>query len=146
MLGGAIAGTVEILADLHAAGVAVYALSNWSAETFPDARERFPFLDLFDGIVISGDVGVVKPEARIFEHLVRRYGIDPAEAVFIDDQPANVEAAERLGFVAIRFQDAPGLRRELERLGLVPRGVAARRPTWFSPWAERPRARSGSGR
>jgi 2-haloacid dehalogenase len=119
MLGGEIPGTVAILGELKAAGVPVYALSNWSAETFPVAVERFPFLALFDAIVISGHVGAAKPDAAIFEHLVREHGIDPAEAVFVDDVPANIEAAARLGFHGLLFRDAPTLRADLEKLGLL---------------------------
>ena len=70
MLAGEIPGTVEVLADLRAAGIRLVALSNWSAEMFPVARERFDFLAWFEGIVISGEVGVNKPDRRIFEHLI----------------------------------------------------------------------------
>ena len=120
MLAGAIPGTVDVLADLRAAGVRLIALSNWSAETFPVARERFDFLAWFEGIVISGDVGVNKPYRRIFEHLIEEFGIEPAAALFIDDSSANVDAATALGFQAIQFTDAMTLRGELERLGLLP--------------------------
>ena len=120
MLGGGIDGTVAILENLHASGVPTYALSNWSAETFPQARARFPFLDLFDGIVISGEVGLLKPDEAIFEHLAERFGFDPAEAVFVDDLPDNVATARRLGFRAIRFTTPDDLRAELEDLGLLP--------------------------
>jgi 2-haloacid dehalogenase len=120
MLGGAVAGSVELLAELHEAGVPVYALSNWSAETFPDAAGRFAFLGWFDGVLISGEVGVVKPDPRIFEELVRRYRLDPGRTVFIDDQPQNVEAAARLGFVAVLFRGADALGSELRGLGLLP--------------------------
>ena len=120
MLVGEIPGTVDVLADLRAAGVRLIALSNWSAETFPFARERFDFLAWFEGIVISGDVGVNKPDRRIFDHLAEQFGIEPAAALFIDDSSANVDAAKALGFRAIRFIDARALRRELERLGLLP--------------------------
>ncbi len=121
MMAGPIEGTVAILRQLRDAGVPVYALSNWSAETFPIAQERFPFLGWFDGIVISGEVGAAKPDAGIFEHLVVRHALDPSTAVFIDDSPVNVEAARRLGFVALRFVDADALRRDLVELGVLPR-------------------------
>ena len=120
MLAGEIPDTVDVLADLRAAGVRLVALSNWSAEMFPVARERFDFLAWFDGIVISGDVGVNKPDRRIFDHLAEQFGIEPTEAVFIDDSSANVDAAKALGFRAIRFTNATALRRELTRLGLLP--------------------------
>ena len=128
MLAGEISGTVNVLADLRAAGIRLIALSNWSAETFPFARERFDFLAWFEGIVISGDVGVNKPDRRIFDHLAEQFGIEPAATLFIDDASANVNAARALGFRAIRFTDAAALRRELTRLGLLPDNQDASRP------------------
>jgi 2-haloacid dehalogenase len=119
MLEGEIPGTVHVLAELRAAGVRLVALSNWSAEMFPIARERFDFLAWFEGIVISGDVGVNKPDRRIFELLIDRFGIEPAAALFIDDSAANVDAATALGFHAIQFTDPTALRVELVRLGLL---------------------------
>ena len=119
MLAGEIPGTVDVLARLRAVGVRLVALSNWSAEMFPVARERFDFLAWFEGIVISGDVGVNKPDRRIFDHLAEQFGIEPTTALFIDDSSANVEAAKALGYRAIRFTDATALRRELVRLGLL---------------------------
>lgn len=119
MLAGEIPGTVHVLAELRAAGVRLVALSNWSAEMFPIARERFDFLAWFEGIVISGDVGVNKPDRRIFELLMDRFGIEPAGALFIDDSLANVDAATALGFHAIQFTDPTALRVELVRLGLL---------------------------
>ena len=119
-LAGEIPDTVAVLAELRDAGVRLLALSNWSAETFPVARERFPFLAWFEGIVISGEVGVTKPDPRIFEHLLERFGIEASDAVFVDDQAANVEAAARLGFNAILFTGSSALRGELVRLGLLP--------------------------
>jgi 2-haloacid dehalogenase len=120
MLAGEIPDTVSVLAELRATGVRLVALSNWSAETFPIAGKRFDFLAWFEGIVISGDVGVNKPDRRIFEHLIAQFCIEPAHALFIDDSPANVEAASALGFVAIQFIDAIALRLDLVRLGLLP--------------------------
>jgi 2-haloacid dehalogenase len=118
-LGDAIAPTVEILEELRQTRVRLYALSNWSAETFPVARPRYPFLESFDGIVISGDVKLAKPDPRIFRHLLDRFGLDPAATVFIDDSEANVAAAAAEGIVALRFDDAATLRGDLVRLGLL---------------------------
>jgi 2-haloacid dehalogenase len=128
MLAGEIPGTVDVLADLRSAGVRLVALSNWSAEMFPVARERFDFLAWFEEIVISGDVGVNKPDRGIFEHLIENFGVEPAAALFVDDSSANVEAAKALGFRAIKFTDAGALRRELVRLGLLPEIRAVPRP------------------
>ena len=119
MLAGTIPGTVDVLAELRASGVRLLALSNWSAELFPIARERFEFLAWFEGIVISGDVGVNKPDRRIFGHLVGRFDVDPEAALFIDDSSTNVEAARALGFAVIQFTNAADLRVELVRLGLL---------------------------
>jgi 2-haloacid dehalogenase len=120
MLGGEIPGTPDVLAELRAAGVRLLALSNWSAEMFPVALERFDFLAWFEGIIISGEVGVNKPDRRIFEHLAERFGIEPEAAVFVDDSVANIDAATDLGFRAIHFTDATALRHALVKLGLLP--------------------------
>ena len=117
-LGDAIGPTVEVLADLRAAGVPLFALSNWSAETFPIARPRYSFLDWFDGIVISGEVGAAKPDSRIYEALIERHGLDPASLAFVDEVPANVAAAAQLGMRGLVFTSAARLRRDLEALGL----------------------------
>jgi 2-haloacid dehalogenase len=123
-LGKAIEPTLEVLDELRRAGVRLFALSNWSAETFPIARPRYPFLEWFEGIVISGEVGITKPDARVYRHLLDRYRLDPATTVFIDDSEANVRAAERLGMIAIRFEDGPTLRRALADLGLLDKASA----------------------
>jgi 2-haloacid dehalogenase len=128
MLAGEIPGTVAVLDDLRATSVRLVALSNWSTEMFPVARQRFGFLEWFEGIVISGDVGVNKPDRRIFDYLIEQFAIEPQEALFIDDSSANVDAAKALGFHAIQFTDATTLRRKLVRLGLLPtRAVSPRR-------------------
>ncbi len=119
-LGEAIAPTVEILAELRATGVRLLALTNWSGETFPLARPRYPFLEWFDGIVVSGDVRMAKPDARIFRHLIERHALEARSTVFIDDSEPNIRAAERLGLIAIRFTGADDLRRALAGLGLLP--------------------------
>jgi 2-haloacid dehalogenase len=118
MLGGAIEPVVEIAAELRAGGIPLFALSNWSAETFPAALERYPFLSWFDGLVISGRIGIAKPDPRIFAHLLATNGLTAGETVFIDDTERNVEQARRLGFRAIRFTGAEALRAELHALGL----------------------------
>jgi 2-haloacid dehalogenase len=118
-LGDAIQPTVDILADVRASGVPTYALSNWSAETFPAARPRYPFLEWFDGIVISGEVRAAKPDRRIFQALLERYDLEPGSIVFIDDVAENVDAARALGIRSIRFTDGAALRRHLTALGVL---------------------------
>ena len=122
MLGGAVGGTVEVLAELRAAGVPVYALTNWSAETFGIARERFEFLEWFDGVLVSGEERMIKPDPAIFRLLLDRFGLDPGATFYIDDSPANVAAADRLGFDAVRFTRPAQLRRDLEARGLLSAG------------------------
>jgi 2-haloacid dehalogenase len=124
-LGDAIEPTVTILDELRSTGMRLFALSNWSGETFPVARPRYPFLEWFDGIVISGDERVAKPDLRIFRILLDRYGLSARQALFIDDHAANVDAAAGLGFTAVRFVDAAGLRADLVRLGLLAPAAAA---------------------
>ena len=103
MMKGPIEGTVSVLEDLAANGVPVYALSNWSAETFPLAQERFDFLKLFKGIVISGHEGLRKPDSALFDLLCDRFELEPEDTLFIDDARPNVEAAEKLGFYTVLF-------------------------------------------
>jgi 2-haloacid dehalogenase len=119
MIAGPVAGVVEVLAELKERGVPLYALSNWSAETFPPQRSRFAFLAWFDGIVISGMEGVMKPDPRIFRILCERYRLAPESAVFIDDVAANAQAASALGIQGIHFRSADQLRRELLAVGLL---------------------------
>ncbi len=119
MLGGAIDGSVEILEDLRTKVPALYALSNWPAETFAHARARFDFLEWFDGIVISGEVGLKKPDAGIYRHLLASYEIEPRTTLFIDDVPENLRAAEMLGFTGVLFTSAGRLREDLARFDLI---------------------------
>lgn len=120
MFGEGIRESIEVLEELRGRGYPLYALTNWSAETFPAARERYGFLDWFDHIVVSGELGLIKPDREIYEELVRRTGLDPATTVFVDDRPENVEAAEKLGFTGILFEEPGELRGEMVRLGLLP--------------------------
>lgn len=118
MLRGPIQGTVDLLAALQAAGHPTYALSNWSAETFPVARSLYPFLDSFRDVVISGEHGLVKPDPAFFRLAAARWGIPLEGTPFIDDAPRNVEAARALGMDAIRFEDPGRLRLALEARGI----------------------------
>jgi 2-haloacid dehalogenase len=120
MLGGPISGTVEILAELRARDVPLYALTNWSAETYPTAIRLFDFMRWFRGVLVSGEVKMLKPDPRIFELFLETFAIDPALAVYIDDRKPNVAAAAALGMYGIVFTDPPALRAELLRVGLLP--------------------------
>ena len=119
MMPGPIAGSVEILAELRDRDTPVYCLTNFSAETYPPAFERFEFLRWFNGILVSGEVGLIKPDPRIFELLIERFAIDPRRAVYIDDVETNVIAARPLGIHAIHFTTPAALRAELAELGLL---------------------------
>lgn len=133
-LGDAIAGTVTILEELHAAGVRLLALTNWSAETFPLARRTYPFLGLFDGIVVSGEERVAKPDPRIFTILLERFQLVAADTLFIDDSPANITAARSAGLVTIPYDSPARLREQLVQAGLLPPTSRSVRPP---PGAER---------
>ena len=119
MMPGPIAGTVEIVAELHQRDTPLYVLSNFSAETFPAALERFDFLRWFRGLVISGEVGVIKPDPRIYKIMLARFAIDPHRTVYIDDVAANAEAARPFGIHGIHFTTPGALREELVRLALL---------------------------
>ena len=93
---------------------------SWSAETFAPTRARFSVLDVFEGIVVSGTEGVMKPDPAIFELLCERYGVTADETTFIDDSATNVDSARRFGLHGIVFRDAAQLRTELVELGLLP--------------------------
>ena len=128
MLGGDIPGAVELLAELRATGLPLYALTNWSAETFVVARERFAFLDWFDGLLVSGEERIIKPDPAIFELLLDRFGLDPGSTFYVDDSPANVAAAA-LGLDAVRFTGPGQLRRDLAARRLLARPAPTARPS-----------------
>jgi 2-haloacid dehalogenase len=119
MMAGPIDGSVVILEELEARGHELHALTNWSAETFPFARDRFAFLDRFQNILVSAEVGLIKPDPRIFELLLERIGRRPAECVYIDDNPKNAAGAAAIGLDAIAFEGTDQLRAELARRALL---------------------------
>lgn len=118
MLAGPIPGSVEILREVRDSPYRLYGLTNWSAESFPVARQRYDFLNWFEGIVVSGEICLVKPDPEIFEHLTAEFNLDPPASVFIDDVPANVDAAREYGYQAIRFQTPEQLRSDLTSAGV----------------------------
>ena len=120
MLGDEIPGTRAIAERIAASGMPLYALTNWSAETWPLGLAGFPFLgELFDGIVVSGDEGVAKPDPRLFAILSDRYGLEPTTTTFIDDSPTNVAAATDLGYRAHLFASANELDAWLRELDVL---------------------------
>lgn len=117
-LPGPIDETVAVLDELHSAGVGLFALSNFSGDLFREHRDRFEFLDRFDGMVISGDEQIVKPDPAIYTLLLDRFGLEPATTVFVDDRQDNVAGARAVGMLAVLFRSAAGLRDELRRMGV----------------------------
>jgi 2-haloacid dehalogenase len=111
--------SIALLHELGRRGVSLYALSNWNGETFERTRALFPFLDAFDGLVISGQVGIAKPDAGIFAHLLEAHRLAAADVLFIDDRATNVEAARASGIEGHLFEGASGLRAELVRRALL---------------------------
>ncbi|RVU00445.1 HAD family phosphatase [Mucilaginibacter limnophilus] len=119
MLGGAIDDTVEIFKQLKDSGkYKIYALTNWSAETFEIAKAKYDFLDWFDGIVISGVERTRKPFPEFYQILLDRYNIKSEEALFIDDNHRNIVAAEALGMNAVHFTSASELKHQLAILNV----------------------------
>jgi 2-haloacid dehalogenase len=117
-LAGPVDGTEQLVRDLRDAGVRVLGLTNWSAETFHHAEPAAPAIGLLEDVLVSGDVGIAKPDPRIFRLLASRCSLDPGRTVFTDDAARNVEAAAAEGFDAVLFTDADQLRADL-----VSRGV-----------------------
>ena len=119
MMGGAIEGTVQILCELKQKGHRIFALSNWSAETFPLAQKKFPFLKEFDGAVVSGYEKCVKPDPQIYHTLLSRYKLHAQDCIFIDDNPNNIQTGKQLGFDAILFTGPQELRAQLHARGVL---------------------------
>jgi 2-haloacid dehalogenase len=124
MLGGAIPQSVATHAALRRNGMPVCAITNFSREKFDLARRQHPLLEAFDELVVSGDVGLVKPDAGIFELLIARRRLDVARAAFVDDSAANIATARRLGFATVHFKEGTtDLAAELARLGVPVRAL-----------------------
>ena len=113
MLTGEMPGMRDIIVELRKKGHEIYGLTNWSMETFPQAREHFSILQMIDRYVVSGAEHLVKPDPRLFQLLLDRYGLRAEDCTFVDDNPVNVEAARRMGMRGIQFVGAEKLRKEL---------------------------------
>ena len=118
-IGNAITGTVDLAKQLKQAGYLLYGFSNWSAETFPLAREKYDFFDLFDDMVISGEVGHVKPQPEIFQILLDKIGRPAPQCLFIDDSLPNIQQANTMGFNTIHFESPEQLKQELVKMELL---------------------------
>ena len=120
MLNGPINGTLDILKYFHdSPDHNIYALTNWSAETFPYAIERYDFLNWFEGIVVSGKEKTRKPFADIYNILLNRYELNPSSCLFIDDNRDNINAAKELGISGILFSSPEQLQEDLTALKLM---------------------------
>jgi 2-haloacid dehalogenase len=115
---GEVPGTVDIVRELHAAGVPMWGLTNWPHEFWPHAPQRFDFLGLLDDVIVSGSERVAKPDPAIYEIAVSRTGLSAEELVFVDDKEANVVAAIECGLDGILFTGADDLRHQLRDRGL----------------------------
>ena len=110
--------SVALMVELIEAGHDVTLLTNFAADTFGEALQRFPFLSVPRGVTVSGLVGVIKPDREIFDLHARTFGLDCAATVFIDDSEKNVEGARAAGWQALHFTDAAKLRADLDALGV----------------------------
>ena len=119
MLRGEIAGTATIMAELKSRGRRLFALTNFSTETWPLAKARCPSLALLEDAIVSGEHGLVKPDPRIYALAITRCRLDPARTVFVDDLMVNVEAARTCGLHALHFTGPEKLRAELAALSLL---------------------------
>jgi putative hydrolase of the HAD superfamily len=108
--------TVKLARALRQRGFNLYCLSNMPSPFYEDLRRRHDFWDVFQGVVISGEIQMMKPEPEIYRHLLERFGLRAHESVFVDDLQANVDAAKAVGLHAIRFQNATQCQQELEEL------------------------------
>jgi 2-haloacid dehalogenase len=111
--------SVALMDRLIDAGHDVTLLTNWAADTFIEARGRFPFLDRPRGITVSGEIRAIKPDRAIYDHHVAAFGLDPAATLFIDDSQKNVDGAKAAGWQAVLFTEAKTLEEDLKRLGLA---------------------------
>lgn len=114
---GVFEDNVGVLERLRVAGVPNYCITNFSGAKFREAKVRFPFLAGFDGVVVSGDERLLKPDPAIYHVLFERYGLSPGDCVFIDDSRANVDAARSVGMHAIQYAEPMDLAAELRLHG-----------------------------
>ncbi|RWB96030.1 HAD family phosphatase [Mesorhizobium sp.] len=111
--------SVAIMVGLIESGRDVTMLTNFAADTFTEARQRFGFLERPRGVTVSGEIGLIKPDQAIYDHHVVSFGLEPAATLFIDDSQKNVDGAKAAGWQAVLFTDARALKADLERLGIA---------------------------
>jgi len=118
-ISGPISETIEILKQLKGKSFPLYGLSNWSGETFSRARHKYEFFGIFDDMVISGDVGHIKPEPEIFHIMLEKIGRPAHECLLIDDSMVNIQQAQKIGFVTVHFQSPEQLKTALCELNIL---------------------------
>jgi len=116
MIRGIYQESVNILEDLNKKNFKCFVLSNWSAETFQGMKEDYPFLNKFDGIVISGEVKLIKPDPKIYQLAIKKFNLVPEETIFIDDNIDNINSAHTIGFKTIHLKDPSIIRKKIESL------------------------------
>ncbi|MCM1503519.1 MAG: HAD family phosphatase [Bacteroidales bacterium] len=116
MMGGQIEGMYEIVKGLKDNGYRLFGLTNWAAETFALVRDTYPVLSLLEGIVVSGEEKMIKPDPEIYRILLDRYGLKAEECVFIDDTLRNTKAAEALGIKGIHLTSKDQLTKALKEI------------------------------
>jgi 2-haloacid dehalogenase len=123
MYGGVFDGTVALLRDLHRSGVPLFASTNWGAQSWAAITARYEFFGCFDGALVSGEVGIAKPDPAFFDLLVETYSLEPSMTLYIEDNVTNLKAAAHRGFVTHLFVSSDALAADLRLLGLIDSGV-----------------------
>ncbi len=116
---GIVPGTVELVRKLKEKGFPLYGLTNWNLDKFSLVRRKYDFLDLFDEIIVSGEIRMAKPDPEIYHFLLDRIHRLPGECLMIDDSLANIETARKIGFPTIHFSSAERLEKELLNLNIL---------------------------
>ncbi len=119
MYGGVFDGTVDLLRELHRRRVPLVASTNWGTESWVRAKARYEFLDFFDGALVSGEVGIAKPDRAFFALLIETFSLVPEQTLYVEDNIANLRAAADKGFVAHQFESSTALEMDLRRHGLI---------------------------
>ena len=116
MIKGIYQESVKILEYLNKKNFKCFVLSNWSSETFQGMKEDYPFLNNFDGMIISGEVKLIKPDPQIYQLAIKKFNLVPKETIFIDDNIDNINSAHTIGFKTIHLKDPSIIRKKIESL------------------------------
>jgi 2-haloacid dehalogenase len=119
MYGGVFDGTVDLLREVHRRRVPLVASTNWGAESWVTAKARYEFLEWFDGALVSGEIGIAKPDAAFFELLIETFSLVPERTLYVEDNIANLRAAADEGLVAHHFVSSAALEMDLRRHSLI---------------------------